>query len=157
MNTQNFELFEYWAPIFRKTSQDEEVISKFLAAGISKIPHIKNDDSEQSVDIGGLTLSFYHPDMLEMDIKLKKGQGVFTGVAIHLEEYKKRTNSSPLPYRFQYDDSVESTIKRLGKPDSEDDEWRSWIIDDFEITAHFSEDMKTLEDLTIYIPIPNSW
>ncbi len=153
MKTQNPELFEYWAPLFGKTSQDEEVISKFYAAGIPKLPYISKDDSEQSEDIGGMTVSFYLPDMIGMDIKLKKGQGVFTGITIHLELYKGRTDSSPLPYQFQYNESLEKMIQRLGKPDSAEDEWNSWMIDGLEVTAHFSEDMKIFEDLTIYIPM----
>ena len=153
MGTKNINLFEYWSPLFGKTSQDEEVVSKFHAAGISKLPYISKDDAEQSEDIGGMTLSFYLPDMIGMDIKLKKGQGVFTGIAIHLDLYKKLTKTAPLPYQFQYDESLEAMIKRLGKPNSSEDEWCSWIIDDFEVTAHFSEDMKIFEDLTIYIPM----
>lgn len=153
MRTENIELFEYWSPLFGKTSQDEEVISKFQAAGISKLPYISKDDAEQSEDIGGMTVSFYLPDMIGMDIELKKGQGVFTGIAIHLDLYKKRTKSAPLPYQFQYDESLEAMIRRLGSPDSSEDEWCSWIIDGFEVTAHFSEHMEVFEDLTIYIPM----
>lgn len=153
MKIQHTELYDYWAPLFGKTSQDEEVISKFRSAGIPKLPYISKDDSEQSEDIGGMTVSFYLPDMIGVDIELKKGQGIFTGIAIHLELYKKRTESEPLPYQFQYEESLEAMIKRLGKPDSAEDEWHSWIIDGFEVTAHFSEDMETFEDLTIYIPM----
>lgn len=153
MEKQHTELYEYWSPLFGKPSQDEEVIRRFHAAGFSKLPYISKDDSEQSEDIGGLTVSFYLPEMIGMDVKLKKGQGVFTGIAIHLNKYKKRTEFSPLPYQFQYDESIEDMIKRLGKPDSAEDEWCSWIIDGFEVTAHFSEDLKIFEDLTVYIPM----
>lgn len=153
METENINLFEYWSPLFGKTSQDEEVILKFQAAGFSKLPYIRKDDSEQSEDIGGLTVSFYLPDMIGMDIQLKKGQGVFTGIAIHLDLYKKITKAVSLPYDFQYNESVEAMIKRLGKPNVAEDEWLSWIIDGFEVTAHFSEDMKLFEDLTVYIPM----
>lgn len=153
MGTANVDLYEYWSPLLEKTSQDEAVISKFQAAGISKLPYISKDDAEQSEDIGGMTVSFYLPDMIGMDIQLKKGQGVFTGIAIHLDLYKKRTKAAPLPYQFQYDESPEAMIKRLGKPHDAEEEWCSWMIDGFEVTAHFSEDMKIFEDLTIYLPM----
>lgn len=153
METENINLFEYWSPLFGKTSSNGEVISKFQAAGISKLPYISKDDSEQSEDIGGMTVSFYLPDMIGMNIELKKGQGVFAGIAIHIDLYKNLTKTAPLPYQFQYDESFEDMIKRLGKPNSSEDEWYSWIIDGFEITAHFSENMEIFEDLTVYIPM----
>lgn len=41
-------------------------------------------------------------------------------------------------------------MSRLGKPNATEDEWLFWMIDGFEVTAHFSDDIKLFQDLTLY-------
>jgi hypothetical protein len=151
--------YKQWVDLFGKSAEDKQVRDVVAKAGVTGRIKIDRDELSTSKDIKGegTTIIFTSETILRPDDPSGVvGRPILSGVLLILHDRKNKTNvyKGPLPYGLKKDESQTALRARLGKPVQSNQEYRTdaWLIDGLEVAATYSDDLKSLTQVSVTIP-----
>ncbi|HEX8615272.1 MAG TPA: hypothetical protein VF800_28645 [Telluria sp.] len=150
--------FQEWVGLLGRAAQEPEVRDALARAGITGRVKIGRQELSTREDIAGegMTIVFTDETILRPDNPGSiLNRPIISAVMVVLgQPNEKNVYKGPLPYRFTKGDSQAAVRARLGPPARINEKYQAdaWEIDGMTLAACYSEDLLSLEQVSLSLP-----
>jgi hypothetical protein len=147
--------YKEWAELLGRDSEDKEVLSLLMKRGVKRVPPIKKDRLDASVEFDDMMLKFATAELFPSRSDGGDGASLLATIVLPLKgqkwgEYK----GEELPFELSRKDSQKKLRKRFGKPSESDSDlrWDEWVIGGLRLRVKYIEDYNELATITFGLP-----
>jgi hypothetical protein len=147
--------YKEWADLLGRDSEDKDVKALLAKRGVKRVPPIKKDRLDASVEFDDMMLKFATAELFPSRSEGGDGSSLLSSIVLPLQgknwgEYKGKD----LPLELNRTDSQKKLRKRFGKPQDSDSDlhWDEWVVDGFRLRVKYTGDNQEIAVITFGLP-----